>query len=101
MKILFLSRRFYPDIGGVEKHVFEISKRLVQKGHTITIITESQNPTQKKHDTGITVFHMPAFKEGKKKKLLIWQWLLRNHQIIQDADIVHCHDVFYWYMPFL
>ncbi|HEX8932546.1 MAG TPA: glycosyltransferase, partial [Patescibacteria group bacterium] len=40
MKILFLARRFYPDIGGVEKHVLEISKRLAAIGHEVTVVAE-------------------------------------------------------------
>jgi|SRR6185369_66631 len=100
MNVLFLTRRFYPDIGGVERHVLEISKRLLLQGHTVTVITESQNPLKKKHLNGITVFRMPVMKEGEKKKFLIWKWLMGKRNLIQQADIIHCHDVFYWYLPF-
>lgn len=41
MKILFFARLFYPHIGGVEKHLFEISTRLTAMGHEVTIVTES------------------------------------------------------------
>src|SRR3989344_6154039 len=40
MKILFLAARFYPEVGGVEKHVLEISKELLNRGHKINIVTE-------------------------------------------------------------
>ena len=40
MTIVFLARRFYPLIGGVEKHVMEISKRLVAAGHRVIVVTE-------------------------------------------------------------
>ena len=40
MKIVFLCRLFYPHIGGVETHVLEVGKRLIKKGHRVTIVTE-------------------------------------------------------------
>lgn len=39
MKILQLTQRFPPAPGGVEEHVFQISKRLAQKGHEIVVFT--------------------------------------------------------------
>lgn len=100
MNILFFSRRFWPDIGGVEKHVFEISKRLADQGHTITILTESQNPSKKKFSIkGVRVLRLP-YSSQKNKKFIIWQWLWRNRLFIEEADIIHCHDVFFWYLPF-
>ena len=102
MKILFFSRLFYPHIGGVEKHVFEVSKLLVKKGHEVTVITEQYSPELKlrKMIEGIEVFRIPKYKEGKFKKFKIWKWTLNNNQLIKNADIVHCHDVFFWYLPF-
>ena len=40
VRILFLTRSFYPSIGGVEKHILELSKVLIAKGHKISVITE-------------------------------------------------------------
>jgi len=40
MRLCFLARRFYPEVGGVEKHVMEIGKRLVKKGHKVIVIAE-------------------------------------------------------------
>ena len=30
----------------------------------------------------------------------IWFWLLKNRKLIIQAEIIHCHDVFIWYLPF-
>lgn len=38
--ILFLVRLYHPHIGGVEKHVETIAKLLINKGFSITILTE-------------------------------------------------------------
>ena len=117
MRILFFARRFYPEIGGVEKHVFEISKRLVSLGHSVTIISEGihniapqgyfslrDGATSLDSSllamTGIKSYKIPVSKDEKKKKFQIWRWLWNNRELIRDADIIHCHDVSFWYLPF-
>lgn len=128
MTILFLTRLFYPHIGGVEKHVLEVSKRLVTKGHKVIVITEEFSnlhhsiidvipakagiqkenirspwiPDQVRNDkiNGIEVIRMPVGHEDSFKKFRIWKNLWKIRKVIKDADIVHCHDVFFWYMPF-
>ena len=42
MKILELSSAFPPSRGGVEMTVSELSKRLAEKGHTVTVITSTR-----------------------------------------------------------
>jgi len=104
MKILFFARRFYPSIGGVEKHVLEISKRLIAKGNKITVVTEwSKGDGEFKgfeEYGGIKIYRILITTSEKKKKFQIWKWLWENRILIKEADIIHCHDVFYWYLPF-
>src|SRR5487761_965580 len=98
MKIVFLCRRFYPHIGGVEKHVMEISKRLIQDKHEVIVITEISEKTRltDEKDT-IKIFRINAGKNNWFKKFRIWKEMLRLRKLIQGADVVHCHDVFFWY----
>ncbi len=98
LNILFLSRRFYPDVGGVEKHVFEISKRLVKKGHRVTVITQSQG--EENELEGIQIRKINKTPDNWFKKFYIWKWFWDNRPLIKNADIIHAHDVFYWYLPF-
>ncbi len=97
MTILFLTRRFYPDIGGVEKHVFEIGSRLVKSGHKVTVVTESEG--REGLVKGIEI-HRIRTEQNWLKKFRIWEWLWQNKNLITEADIVHAHDVYYWYFPF-
>jgi glycosyltransferase involved in cell wall biosynthesis len=85
MRILFLTRRAHPKIGGVERHVEEVRKVLVRRGHKVTIISEKDI----KHP------HIKFF-----GLLSIWIWLFKHRSLIEKADVVHCHDVFIWYLPF-
>ena len=90
MKILFLTRRFYPDIGGVEKHIDKISSELIKRGHEIIVITE--NPKNyKNHEkiNGIEIYRIPIESENGKK-WTIWKWLVKNRNLIKEADISSC-----------
>jgi len=98
MKILFLSRRFYPDIGGVEKHVLEIGKIMVKEGHKVTVITQS--PGKEIEYQNIKIIRIPKTPKGASEKLHVWKWFWKNRQLIKDADIVHAHDVYWWYWPY-
>lgn len=39
LNICMISGFFYPNIGGVETHIFELSRHLIQNGHKVIIIT--------------------------------------------------------------
>ena len=100
MKILFLSHYFYPHIGGVEKHTLEVAKELVKKGHKVTVVTERYDESLKDTETfeGIKIirFDYPHIKIIGIK--FIWLWFIKNYRLIKNADVVHCHDVFIWYL---
>ncbi len=102
MTIIFFTRRFYPSIGGVEKHILEISKILIKEKFEIRIVTENINNKLKTYEEfeGIKIYRMPFFKENKLKKIKIWFWFFKNVHLIKNANILHVHDVFYWYLPF-
>lgn len=130
MKILFFAASYYPHIGGVEKHLYEISKRLINQGHQITIITERESDLEgeenffyhsdnksaneakksKEIDKSIQIDTKKIRKPlvvylnfGKKnwfKKFRIWLAIWKQRELIRSSDLVHCHDVFIWYLPF-
>ena len=102
VKILFLTRLYYPHIGGVEKHVQKISKQLIKKGHKVTIIAEKDIAKEKEFEIkdAIKIYRIPIITNQKLKKFLIWFWFLKQQKLIHEADIVHAHDVAFWYFPF-
>jgi glycosyltransferase involved in cell wall biosynthesis len=101
MKIIFFSRLFYPHIGGVEKHVFQVSKELIKNGHTVSVVTEMYTKKLLEFEEyhKIKIFRIPIGINEKNKKYAIWKWMLKYRNQIIDADVIHCHDVFYWYLP--
>lgn len=105
MNILFLSASFYPTRGGVQKHAYHIAKELIKKGHHITVITEISDQTSSTESVistidGIDVVSCPFGPRGFAKKIRIWWQMWKLRQYILQADVIHCHDVFFWYLPF-
>ena len=102
MKILFLTKHFYPRIGGVENQVFELSKRLIKKGIGVTVITEKFDDSLKSEETfeGITIKRFSVPKAKYLGLIFVWFWLLLHSNVILKSDIIHTHGVFIWYWPF-
>jgi glycosyltransferase involved in cell wall biosynthesis len=101
MKILFFSRLYYPHVGGVEKHVYKLSKELTKSGYEITILTTNYNnrlPSSEETDSiKIIRFKQPNIRY--LGLLYTWYWLIKNIGILREYDIIHIHDVFIWYLP--
>lgn len=101
MKILMLVNRFYPDIGGVEKHVLNLSKELLNNGDEVKIISlcEDRYPVKEVYEK-IEIYRI--YKIGLKR-LNYFFWFLKNIKLILTSEIIHCHDFStFWimYLPF-
>lgn len=98
MRILFLSKFFYPYIGGVEKHVLRVGEELVKQGHQVTVLTQKHKTGLNNQDNyhGLTIVRLPY----SASKWGIWQNLWTYRPLFQQANIIHCHDIFFWYLPF-
>ncbi len=103
MKILFFCKLFYPHIGGVEKHVLEISKVLKDMGYKVMVITErySDDLPRIEEVNGIKIRRISVGENDWFKKFRIWRELLKLRSVVKSANLIHCHDVFFWYFPFL
>lgn len=118
MKIVFITSAFYPSIGGVETHVLELSKELIKRGHSVTVITENKQLSgESDNEAGelksidesiyftlkklyqINIYYFKFGQASFYKKFRIWWLMFKNRHLFLDADIIHCHDVFIWYLP--
>lgn len=102
MKTLFLSRFYWPHIGGVEKHVEHISQELIKKDCTVTVLTTKYKKDLKNEEIYKQV-KIIRFREPRIKYFglfYIWWWIFKNRRLIKENNIVHVHDVFIWYLPF-
>ncbi|OGK37796.1 hypothetical protein A3F32_01590 [Candidatus Roizmanbacteria bacterium RIFCSPHIGHO2_12_FULL_42_10] len=103
VKILFLTRRAYPHIGGVEKHTLKVAQELTTRGHTVTILAENHDPLHL--SSGQYTFHSVDFnffscgRDSFLKKFHIWWWMIKNVRVFALADVIHIHDIVIWYLP--
>lgn len=101
MKVVFVAKYYLPHIGGVEKHIFELTKRLKIKKIRIVIVCEQTEGTGKRDIVdGVAVYRL-RYPHTKVLGLLsIWWWFWKHRKLIKEADVIHCHDVIIWYLPF-
>lgn len=98
MKLVFLTRLFHPHIGGVETHVRQLSLALLPKGFDITIVTTQHENSLSLKDVhqGINIVRIP--RENTLSKFGIWSWIGNNRHLFDSADLIHIHDVFWWFL---
>ncbi|MEK7095294.1 MAG: glycosyltransferase family 4 protein [Patescibacteria group bacterium] len=102
MRITFITPSYAPYIGGVEKHVEGIVK-VLSKNHQVTIVTEQKDAKavgyEKKNN--LEIYRIPTYDISEKnKKWRIWSWILKNHELLNNSDVIHVHDVMYWLYPY-
>jgi len=103
MKIVHLSRRYWPSIGGVETHLANLNQHLTE--HDLTVITEQFAADLKKSEIhqGVLIKRLAVGQTQRSwsDKIKIWQGIGQNWSLIRQADIIQIHDVFWWLLPFL
>ncbi len=105
MKIVHLAQFYYPHLGGVEQHLNQINQ-LLSPEHRVTVITRQHQknlPLQEKIEQ-VNVLRLPVDEANNPKwlyKLQLWRALWRYKKVLQQADIIQVHDVFFWLLPFL
>lgn len=105
MKVVFLTRRYYPHVGGVEKHISRITRELISRGWNVEIITENHDQDAPKYTTSnvenARVHYLTFGPDGWFKKFRIWRSMISRKDLFEDADIIHIHDIVFWYLPLL
>ena len=101
MTIVFLTRYFWPHVGGVEKQVLELGRRLVKRGHQVTVVTtrhERGLPKNASRD-GLKIIRFTPLPVKYFGLLSIWWWMIGHWRLFKNADVVHAHSILIWYWP--
>ena len=108
--VVHLARLCYPHVGGVERHLLELTAVLAEREVTNIVITtqyEPQLPLIEQLDT-MQIFRIPVLANpptGLRASLLykcaVWHAIWKLRTVIQRADVVQIHDVFWWLLPLL
>ncbi|MEM3541428.1 MAG: glycosyltransferase family 4 protein [Candidatus Bilamarchaeaceae archaeon] len=93
---------FYPFLGGTEHVIYEIGKRLVKKGHKISVYTSLHLPNlpKKEEIDGIEVHRVDAHIVWKAPPQLIPPFPIftnfnqTSKEFMKDVDIAHIHNRF-------
>lgn len=90
MKVLQVAPYFHPHIGGVESHVLDLSRRLVDLGFDVEIVTSMYEPLPQREK----IFDLSVTR--LKPVTIRWKtpvtFQLRKYTSSTDADIVHAHS---------
>lgn len=91
MKIIQVCSKYYPDIGGIETHVKELSEALVKKGNEVEVVCtySSHKLPEKDIINGVKITRFLAFAPGEAYFFspAMYFYLKR-----QDCDVVHAHN---------
>jgi glycosyltransferase involved in cell wall biosynthesis len=97
-----ISKYFFPHVGGVEKHVAGVVRKLQERGISTTLITEKfeKNLLDNEEWKGVKILRFEYPKIKFIGLIFIWTKLILVYfNEFRRADIVHIHDVFIWYLP--
>jgi len=93
MKICMYTSEFPPDVGGISTYVYNLSKRLVERGHEVTVITRGTwRKTYCEEIEGISVYRVrfiPFFPSPFKIHQIYVNKLLKSLKF--DFDLIHLH----------
>lgn len=66
-RVLMVTARFTPDVGGIETHVAEVAPRLVGLGFDVTVLTTDRTGSRPGSETmhGVDVRRVPAYPRGR------------------------------------
>lgn len=67
MNILMVWARFFPEMGGIETHIHEVSQRLIEAGHQVMVLTTDRSGRLPAHDSagGIEVIRVRAWPRSR------------------------------------
>lgn len=94
--IAMVSDFFFPQPGGVESHIYQLSSKLIDRGHKVIIITHSHDDRKgvRYLTNGLKVYHVPflvIYRQATFPTVFSFFPILRNICIREGIEIVHGH----------
>ena len=97
--ILMVSDFFYPNYGGVEQHMFQLSQFMIRRGHKVVMMTHAYDDRigVRYLTGGLKVYYAPImpFRLQNTFPTIFGSFpMLRDIIVREQVDIVHCHQAF-------
>ncbi|KAL8645077.1 MAG: hypothetical protein Q9226_007463 [Calogaya cf. arnoldii] len=94
--IAMVSDFFFPQPGGIESHIYQLSTKLIDRGHKVVIITHAyKGRTGVRYLTnGLKVYHVPflvIYRETTFPTVFSFFPIFRNIVLREEIEIVHGH----------
>ncbi|XP_064642386.1 phosphatidylinositol N-acetylglucosaminyltransferase subunit A-like [Lineus longissimus] len=98
-RICMVSDFFYPNMGGVESHIYQLSQCLVARGHEVVIVTHVYGDRKgvRYLTNGIKVYYLPLqpfYNQCILPTLFVAFPLIRNIILREKITMVHGHSSF-------
>lgn len=87
---------FFPQPGGIESHIYQVSTKLIDRGHKVIIITHAHDDRKgvRYLTNGLKVYHVPFFvvyRQSTFPTVFSFFPIFRNICIRERIEIVHGH----------
>jgi len=94
MKILFITPNYLPHIGGVEKHLENLSSEMIKDGHNITILVQKFDNSYKGYEKNNNLEIIRIHKSSNKiiRRINLLKYMITNIKNILKYDVIHFHD---------
>lgn len=94
--IAMVSDFFFPQPGGVESHIYQLSTKLIDRGHKVVVITHAYEGRTGVHylTNGLKVYHVPflvMYRESTFPTVFSFFPMFRNIILRERIEIVHGH----------
>ncbi len=92
VKIAFVTGHYSPFAGGIETHVREIARILVERGDEITVLTQSDDPSWPSYEVmdGVVVERFPVLFPSRHFAVSVALWhAIRKRRL--EWEVVHVH----------
>lgn len=98
LNICMVTDFFYPSMGGVENHVYQLSQCLVRLGHKVVVVSHRYGDRcgVRFVTGGLKVYYIPFLPVYDRVILptgIVWLPLFRDILARERIDLVHCHAV--------
>jgi len=94
--IAMVSDFFFPSPGGIESHIYQLSSKLIDRGHKVIVITHSHSDRHgiRYLTNGLKVYHVPflvVYRQATFPTVFSFFPILRNILVREQIEIVHGH----------
>ena len=99
LTVAMVSDFFYPNVGGVESHIFNLSQCLIERGHNVVVVTHSyEDRIGIRYMTNmLKVYYLPIvpfYNEAILPTIFCSLPYLRHIFLTEKVNIVHGHSAF-------